>query len=247
MNTKKLHLDNLIVEKGLAPTLHIARSLIMAGRVIVDDHMTDKPGCQVSELSHIRIKNPRSNYVSRGGEKLEKALDVFNVSVKEKTALDVGVSTGGFTDCLLQKGASKVFAVDVGYGQLAWKLQKDKRVIVLERTNIRTLAAEIVQPQPNLAVVDVSFISLKKILSRIITLLASDGAILCLIKPQFEVKQTEVGKGGIVRDPRQHQDVVDDMVRYAGSLSLQVIGVQESPILGQKGNREFFLYSKKVN
>jgi 23S rRNA (cytidine1920-2'-O)/16S rRNA (cytidine1409-2'-O)-methyltransferase len=183
--------------------------------------------------------------VSRGGEKLEKPFEVFNISVIDRIAIDVGASTGGFTDCLLQKGASRVFAIDVGYGQLAWKLQKDKRVINLERTNIRTLNPQEVKPTPDLSVIDASFISLKKILPHLISLLKPNGEILSLIKPQFEAKKGAVEKGGIIRDTMQLQTVMKDMVLTAQSLSLHVIGIIESPLQGQKGNREFFMYMKK--
>ena len=242
---KKEHLDKILVERGLVPALSIAKPLIMAGKVLVDDHMVDKPGTLVSLQSNIRIRDLPSPYVSRGGEKLEKPLETFNISVTGRTVLDVGASTGGFTDCLLQKGASLVFAVDVGYGQLAWKLQKDKRVVGLDRTNITTLNPEDLRPPPDLAVIDVSFTSLKKILPHITALLTPDGETLSLVKPQFEVKKGSVGKGGIVRDIKQYQKVIQELVIAARRLSLKVTGIMESPIQGQKGNREFFMYMKK--
>jgi 23S rRNA (cytidine1920-2'-O)/16S rRNA (cytidine1409-2'-O)-methyltransferase len=242
---KKKRLDKILVENGMAPTLHLARPLIMAGKVIVDDHMVDKPGTLVSPQSYIRLRNLPPPYVSRGGEKLEKPLETFSISVTDRTVIDVGASTGGFTDCLLQNGASLVFAVDVGYGQLTWKLQKDKRVVSLDRTNITTLNPEDLRPQPDLAVVDVSFTSLKKILPHVTGLLTPDGETLCLVKPQFEVKKGSVEKGGIVRDIKQYQKVIQDLVIAARKLSLKVIGIMESPIQGQKGNREFFMYAKK--
>jgi 23S rRNA (cytidine1920-2'-O)/16S rRNA (cytidine1409-2'-O)-methyltransferase len=217
----------------------------MAGKVIVDDHMVDKPGTLVSPQSYIRLRNLPPPYASRGGEKLEKPLETFNISVTDRTVIDVGASTGGFTDCLLQNGASLVFAVDVGYGQLTWKLQKDKRVVSLDRTNITTLNPEDLRPQPGFAVIDVSFTSLKKILPHVTELLTPDGEILSLVKPQFEVKKGSVEKGGIVRDIKQYQKVIHDLVLAARRLSLHVIGIMESPIQGQKGNREFFMYMKK--
>jgi len=242
---KKKRLDKILVENGMAPTLHLARPLIMAGKVIVDDHMVDKPGTLVSPQSYIRLRNLPPPYASRGGEKLEKPLETFNISVTDRTVIDVGASTGGFTDCLLQNGASLVFAVDVGYGQLAWKLQQDKRLVSLDRTNITTLNPEDLRPQPDLAVIDVSFTSLKKILPHVTALLTPDGEILSLVKPQFEVKKGSVEKGGIVRDIKQYQKVIHDLVIAARRLSLKVIGIMESPIQGQKGNREFFIYAKK--
>jgi 23S rRNA (cytidine1920-2'-O)/16S rRNA (cytidine1409-2'-O)-methyltransferase len=242
---KKKRLDKILVENGMAPTLHLAGPLIMAGKVIVDDHMVDKPGTLVSPQSYIRLRNLPPPYASRGGEKLEKPLETFNISVTDRTVIDVGASTGGFTDCLLQNGASLVFAVDVGYGQLAWKLQQDKRVVSLDRTNITTLNPEDLRPQPDLAVIDVSFTSLKKILPHVTELLTPDGEILSLVKPQFEVKKGSVEKGGIVRDMKQYQKVIHDLVLAARRLSLHVIGIMESPIQGQKGNREFFMYMKK--
>lgn len=244
---KKEHLDKIITAKGLASSLHLARSLIMAGKVIVDDHMVDKPGTLVALQSKIRIKDPTPVYVSRGGEKLEKALEAFNISVKGRTVLDVGASTGGFSDCLLQRGASWIFAVDVGYGQLAWKLRQDKRVIKFERTNIRNLAPAELRPQPDLAVIDASFISLKTIVPHVTTLLKPDGEILGLVKPQFEAKKEAVEKGGLVRDKKEYQKIIKDLVLDARNLCLHVTGIMESPIQGQKGNREFFIYVKKAN
>jgi len=243
---KKRPLDKLLVEKGLAPAEEQARPLIMAGKVIVDDHMVDKPGTPVSPHAHIRLRDMPGAYVGRGGQKLEKPLDLFTITLTDKTVIDVGASTGGFTDCLLQRGASRVFAVDVGYGQLAWKLQQDERVVNLERTNIRQLSPNRLQPPPHLAVVDVSFISVKKILPHLIALLRPDGEILSLIKPQFEAKRQAVERGGIVSDKKQYQKIIQDIAQTAMGLSLHLIGVTESPVPGHKGNREFFLYAKKT-
>ncbi len=242
---RKKRLDYILVETGFASTLHHARSLVMAGKVVVDDHRVDKPSTLISLSSRIRVKDSQSAYVSRGGAKLEKPLEIFNVSVAGKTVLDVGASTGGFTDCLLQKGASRIFAVDVGYGQLAWNLQNDNRVVSLDRTNIRNLSPDNITPLPGLAVIDASFISLKKIVPHVITLLTPKGEILALVKPQFEVKKRMVGKGGIVRDKQQFQSVIKDLVLVSRSLSLFVAGIMESPVPGQKGNREFFMYMRK--
>jgi len=242
---KKQQLDEIMVERGLAPTLKNARALVMAGNVIVDDHRIDKPGTPVLLRSHIRIKDAPHQYVSRGGEKLVHPIEAFNIAVQNKIVLDVGASTGGFTDCLLQKGAARVFAVDVGYGQLAWKLQQDKRVVRLDRTNIRTVDPGMIQPAPHLAVIDASFISLQKILPKVLSLLVPNGEILCLVKPQFEVEKGRLGEGGIVDDPRHYREVIRGLVLECHSLSLRVIGIIESPIHGRKGNREFFLYAGK--
>lgn len=244
---KKERLDKLIFRNNIVPTLRQAQTLIMAGHIIVDDHLIDKPGTFVSRQAQIRIKHPYSPYVSRGGEKLERPLTVFHVPVNGKTVLDVGASTGGFTDCLLQKGAARVIAVDVGYGQLAWKLQKDPRVVNLDRTHIRALTPEDVQPAPDIAVIDASFTSLTHILPNIISLISPDGEIICLIKPQFEAQREAVEKGGIVRDTLHYQNVIHKVVSALQKLHLQIIGIIESPIKGQKGNREFFAYAKKVN
>jgi 23S rRNA (cytidine1920-2'-O)/16S rRNA (cytidine1409-2'-O)-methyltransferase len=213
----------------------------MAGRVVVGDHAVDKSGRQIARDADIRIKGDPLPYVSRGGLKLKKALDEFGVDVSGLVAIDVGASTGGFTDCLLQAGAMKVFAVDVGYGQLAWKLQQDSRVVSMERTNIRSLTPDQLDDVPALAVVDASFIPLAKVLPATAALLRTGGRIIALIKPQFEVGKGEVGKGGIVRDPAAHQKVIEDVCRTALDLGLTVCGVCESPITGADGNREFLI------
>jgi 23S rRNA (cytidine1920-2'-O)/16S rRNA (cytidine1409-2'-O)-methyltransferase len=206
--------------------------------------MIDKPGTLINPQSTIRIRGSSSKFVSRGGEKIEAPIDTFIIDIKSKTVIDVGSSTGGFTDCVLQKGAELVYAVDVGYGQLAWKLQQDVRVKSFERKNIRDLKLAELDRSPDLAVIDASFISLKKILPKAVSLLNKDGEILALIKPQFEAKKEEVGTGGIVRDERLYQEIIKDIVDEAKKLSLIVAGIMESPIKGQKGNREFFIYLK---
>jgi 23S rRNA (cytidine1920-2'-O)/16S rRNA (cytidine1409-2'-O)-methyltransferase len=239
--TAKNRLDKLMVERGLAPSREKAQALIMAGQVVVGDHTVDKSGHQVSLDADIRIKGEVLPYVSRGGLKLKKALDHFGVDVSGLLAIDVGASTGGFTDCLLQGGVSKVFAVDVGHGQLAWKLQQDPRVVNIEKTNIRYLTPEQLGASPDLAVIDASFISLSKVLPPTVALLKPGGRIIALIKPQFEVGKGEVGKGGIVRDPAAHQKVIDDVSATARELGLTVAGVCESPITGADGNREFLI------
>jgi len=238
---EKQRLDTLMVERGLAPSLEKARALIMAGQVVVGDHAVDKSGQQVARDAAVRIKGDPLPYVSRGGLKLKKALDAFGVDVTGLVAIDVGSSTGGFTDCLLQAGAVKVFAVDVGYGQLAWKLQQDSRVVGMERTNIRSLTPDQLDDEPALAVIDASFIPLARVLPATVALLKPGGRIIALIKPQFEVGKGEVGRGGIVRDPAAHERVIEDVRSTALDLGLTVTGVCESPITGADGNREFLI------
>jgi 23S rRNA (cytidine1920-2'-O)/16S rRNA (cytidine1409-2'-O)-methyltransferase len=238
---EKLRLDKLMVERGLAPSREKAQALIMAGQVVVGDHAVDKSGQQIPCDAEIRIKGDVLPYVSRGGLKLKKALDEFGVDVTGLIVIDVGASTGGFTDCLLQAGALKVFAVDVGYGQLAWKLQQDPRVVSMEKTNIRHLLPDQLDAVPDLAVIDASFISLSKVLPATVRLLKPGGRIIALIKPQFEVGKGEVGKGGIVRDPAAHERVIEAVSQGARELGLMVCSVCESPITGADGNREFLI------
>lgn len=237
----KERLDKLLVDRGLVQSRERARALILAGQVIVDDHRADKAGVRFAPDVELRIKGEDIPYVSRGGVKLKKALDLFPLDVCGRIAIDVGASTGGFTDCLLQHGAKKVYAVDVGYGQLAWKLREDARVVNLERCNIRELKAEELNEEPSLAVIDASFISLAKVLPPTLRLLTDDAWVVALIKPQFEVGRGQVGKGGVVRDEQLHQQVIEDIRRLALELNCEVTGVDESPILGPKGNREFLI------
>ncbi|MEA3543836.1 MAG: TlyA family RNA methyltransferase [Thermodesulfobacteriota bacterium] len=241
----KERLDKLLVQRGLVASRERARALILAGKVIVDDHRVDKAGTQVQDDSELRLKGEDIPYVSRGGLKLEKALREFGVDVAAKIAIDVGASTGGFSDCLLQHGAKKIYAVDVGYGQLAWALREDRRVINLERRNIRHLQSDQLEETPDLAVIDASFISLTKVLPNTLNLLTDTAEIIALIKPQFEVGKGKVGKGGVVKDRHQHDQVVDQICDQARRLNCQVLGVTESPILGPKGNREFLIYLQK--
>jgi 23S rRNA (cytidine1920-2'-O)/16S rRNA (cytidine1409-2'-O)-methyltransferase len=241
----KERLDKLMVERGIVPTREQARGMIMAGDVVVNDHVVSKAGHAVDADSEIRLKREPMPYVSRGGLKLATALDEFDIDVKGVVAIDVGASTGGFTDCLLQRGARIVYSVDVGYGQLAWKLRQDERVVNLEKTNIRHLAVDRLTERPQLAVIDASFISLEKVLPPTIGLLGAEARIVALIKPQFEVGRGGVGKGGIVRDSAQHDAVIESVRRVAETLGLQVHGVIESPLLGAKGNREFLIYMEK--
>jgi 23S rRNA (cytidine1920-2'-O)/16S rRNA (cytidine1409-2'-O)-methyltransferase len=241
----KQRLDKLIFERGLAPSIEKAQALIMAGQVVVGDHTVDKAGQQVALDAEVRLRGENLPYVSRGGLKLRKALDQFGIDPSGLVAVDVGSSTGGFTDCLLQAGAVKVFAVDVGYGQLAWKLQQDPRVVSMERTNIRTVTPDQLDEVPALAVIDASFISLSKVLPATVGLLKPGGRIIALIKPQFEVGKGEVGQGGIVRDPAAHEKVIADVSQAAADLGLTVAGLCESPITGADGNREFLILLQK--
>ena len=245
MTRAKERLDKLLLDRGLASSRERARGFIMAGQVVVNDHVADKAGQLVALDADIRLKGDILPYVSRGGLKLQKALDEFGIDVTGMVVLDVGASTGGFTDCLLQRGAAKIFAVDVGYGQLAWKLRQDPRVVNMEKTNIRYLTADKLAESPDLAVVDASFISLDKVLPATIGLLDARGQIVALIKPQFEVGRGEVGKGGVVRDPAKHRDVILGIQALSESLELEVLGITESPILGPKGNREFLIHLRK--
>ena len=240
--TGRERIDKLMVQRQLAGSRERARALIMAGRVLVDDQPVDKAGTQVDQEASIRLKGEDIPYVSRGGLKLARALETFQVTAAGRTALDVGASTGGFTDCLLQGGARKVFAVDVGYGQLAWKLRDDQRVINLERTNIRHLTLDQLDEIPDLAVIDASFISLEKVLPSTTALIKPGGDIIALIKPQFEVGKGQVGKGGVVRDPDQHAQVIEKIKLVAAQAGCQVVQLCESPILGTKGNREFLIH-----
>jgi 23S rRNA (cytidine1920-2'-O)/16S rRNA (cytidine1409-2'-O)-methyltransferase len=239
---EKVRLDLLIYQKGMAESREKARAMIMAGLVDVDRIRVEKPGSPVSPHSNVLVRNPYPPYVSRGGLKLEAALKSFSVQVKGKVVLDVGASTGGFTDCLLQQGAAKVIAVDVGYGQLHWKLRQDPRVLVLERTNIRHLEPEALKEEVDGAVIDVSFISLKLAVPAAVRLLKDHAFMVALVKPQFEVGKGRVGKGGVIRDPGLHREVMDEMSQFFRNLGWDVAGRMPSPLLGPKGNREFLVY-----
>ncbi len=237
----KSRLDKLLVSKGLLPSRHQAQGLILARQVLVNGQVVDKAGQLVASDARLELKAV-CRYVGRGGLKLEGALDKFSLSVENKVALDVGASTGGFTDCLLKRGASRVYALDVGYGQLAWKLQQHPRVVMLDKTNVRYLKPEDLGDQVELVTIDVSFISLTKVMPAIIPLLKPSADIIALVKPQFEVGKGELGKGGIVKDPRKHQQVLTKLVAFSQELGLSLKGISRSPILGAKGNVEFFLY-----
>lgn len=244
--TKRKRLDVLLVERGLVPSREQAKRLIMAGAVVADERRVDKPGALVSAAAVLRVKDEaRAPYVSRGGQKLEAALRAFSVDVSGVVALDVGASTGGFTDCLLRHGAAKVFAVDVGYGQLAWPLRQDPRVVNLERRNIRTLDASALTETPGVAVIDTSFISLTLVIPKVLSLVAPHGTVIALIKPQFEVGKGRVGKGGVVRDAALHTEVVSRLCAQVEEWGAEVVGVIESPLRGPKGNKEFLLCLRK--
>ena len=235
-----------MVLKGFAKSRELASSILMTGNVFADNKRIEKPGQQVSQNSKIEIKGKTYPWVSRGGIKLNKAILEFNLDCNSIIALDIGASTGGFTDVLLANGASKVYAVDVGYGQLDWKLRQDERVIVKEKTNARYLTDQIIQDPLDAVVCDASFISLKKVLPSGLSLLKANGWLVALIKPQFEVGKGLVGKGGVVRDPKQHEHVINDIREWIEfEMKMNVLGVIESPILGPSGNKEFLLVVKK--
>ena len=243
--SKKVRLDKLLVDRALTPSRECARALIMAGKVWVDEVMRDKPGTLVWPHQSVRIKaSSLTRYVSRGGLKLEKALAQFEITVQGQVCLDVGASTGGFSDCLLQHGARRVYALDVGYGQLAWRLRQDARVIVIERTNIRHMPPETIPEAVDLITIDVSFISLRLVVPATLPFLVPGGQVVALIKPQFEVGKQKVGKGGVVRDPALHRAVVESMVAFCSEMGLRCQDPVESPILGPKGNKEFLLALK---
>lgn len=241
----KERLDVLLVSKGLFESREKARSSIMAGVVFVAGNKEDKPGVKVNVDSEIIIKENVHPYVSRGGLKLEKAIRVFNIDLKGKTAMDIGASTGGFTDCMLKNGAAKVFSVDVGYGQLAWELRNDERVVCMERTNIRYVQPEQLGTLVDFASVDVSFISLKKVIPVAVKLLTEEGELMCLIKPQFEAGRDKVGKHGVVRDPKVHEDVILDIINFVLGIELKVKALDFSPIKGPEGNIEYLIYLSK--
>lgn len=238
----KVRLDQQVVARGLAPSREAAQRLILAGQVVVGDQRVDKPGTKVDDTLDVRLKGERARFVSRAGDKLDAALDAFGVVVAGKRALDAGLSTGGFTDCLLQRGAVHVIGVDVGYGQVAEKVRTDARVTVMERTNLRHLEAGKLAYRPELVTLDVSFISLVLVLPAVRALLADGGEVVALVKPQFEVGRGNVGKGGIVRDPELHRAAlaqVGDAARESGFVRRGVIA---SPITGTDGNREFLMH-----
>ena len=241
---KKRRLDQLLVEKGLIASRQRAQALIMAGEVLVNDQPVSKAGKLVNPGDNIELRGREMPFVSRGGLKLDGVLNTLQLDVTDKICLDVGASTGGFTDCLLQRGAQRIFAVDVGYGQLAWKLRQDSRVVVIERTNIRKMPSDALPHPVDLITIDVSFISLKIVVPAVLEYLKEDGRILALIKPQFEVGKNQVGKGGVVRDPALHSKVIEQLSEFFAGIGLQSAAIVPSTLLGPKGNREFFIYLK---
>ncbi|NLM96352.1 MAG: TlyA family RNA methyltransferase [Halanaerobiaceae bacterium] len=243
----KRRLDMFLVEKGFFENRSKARSAIMAGKVLVNEELVDKAGALVKEDAELRIKGEILPYVSRGGFKLEKALKVFSIDVKNREAIDIGASTGGFTDCLLQNGAARVYAVDVGYGQLAWKLRNDPRVEVIERTNFRYLTFEELPVKVSLIVIDVSFISLRLIIPPALQFLTDDGDIIALIKPQFEAGPERVGKNGLIKDKKVHIEVLKEIIEFFNSINLSIEGLDFSPITGACSNNIEFLVHLKRN
>jgi 23S rRNA (cytidine1920-2'-O)/16S rRNA (cytidine1409-2'-O)-methyltransferase len=240
-----VRLDLLLVERGLAPSRERAQRLVMAGEVLVDDRVVSKPGTDVAADAALRLRTAPSSYVSRGGEKLAGALDAFGIDPAGRVVLDVGASTGGFTDVVLRRGARRVIAVDVGYGQLAWALRQDPRVVVRDRQNARFLTPELLPEPPDLAVVDVSFISLTLVLPAVARVLVPPAEVVALVKPQFEVGKGQVGKGGVVRDAAQRAEVVARVRAAAEVIGFTIAGEVESVLPGPKGNREIFLWGMR--
>ena len=241
----KERLDVLLVNRGLAASREKAKAIIMSGSVYVDGQKEDKAGQTFPEDANIEVRGSTLKYVSRGGLKLEKAMECFDVSLSGKICMDVGSSTGGFTDCMLQNGAVKVYAVDVGHGQLDWKLRNDQRVICMEKTNIRYVKPEDIEDRIQFSSIDVSFISLTKVLGPVKELLTDDGEIVCLIKPQFEAGREKVGKHGVVRDASVHKEVIDMVMNYAVSINFEVMNLEFSPVKGPEGNIEYLLHLLK--
>ena len=242
---EKERLDVLLVQQGLANSRELAKAYIMAGNVYVDGQKEDKAGTKVAVTAKLEVKGNQMKFVSRGGYKLEKAMDVFGIRLDGKICLDIGASTGGFTDCMLQNGASKVYAIDVGYGQFAWKLRNDERVVCLEKTNVRYVTHEQVPDEGDFASIDVSFISLTKVLPAVLGVLGEKGQLVCLIKPQFEAGREKVGKKGVVRDSSVHREVIEMIVEYVRTQSLGILGLDFSPIKGPEGNIEYLIYLDK--
>lgn len=242
---EKERLDALLVQLGLANSRELAKAYIMAGNVYVDGQKEDKAGTKIPVTANIEVKGNQMKYVSRGGYKLEKAVNEFGVRLDGKICLDIGASTGGFTDCMLQNGASKVYAIDVGYGQFAWKLRNDERVVCLEKTNVRYVTHEQVPDEGDFASIDVSFISLTKVLPAVLGILGPNGQLVCLIKPQFEAGREKVGKKGVVRDIAVHREVIEMIVNYVQEQKLGILALDFSPIKGPEGNIEYLIYLDK--
>lgn len=238
----KERLDVVLVERGFAESREKAKTMIMEGHIFVKGNREDKPGTKIDFEAPIEVHGQTLKYVSRGGLKLEKAMNNFGISLDNSVCMDIGASTGGFTDCMLQNGASKVFSVDVGYGQFAWKLRQDPRVVCMEKTNIRYVSLEDIGEPLDFASVDVSFISLTKVLGQAKTLLKEDAQMVCLIKPQFEAGRDKVGKKGVVRDPKVHEEVIDNIVTFVKSIGFYVLHLEFSPIKGPEGNIEYLIH-----
>lgn len=245
MASKKERLDILLVEKGICESREKAKTNIMAGLIFVDGQRVDKAGEKVKVDADIVFKGEKLKYVSRGGLKLEKAMNTFGIDLTDKVCMDIGASTGGFTDCMLQNNASKVFAVDVGYGQFAWKLRTDERVVCMEKTNIRYVTPEDIGVALDFASIDVSFISLRTIMPAVKALLGDKGEVVALIKPQFEAGRDKVGKKGVVRDKEVHLEVINTIINFLIENELNVLGLSYSPIKGPEGNREYLVYFTK--
>lgn len=241
----KERLDVLLVSRGLAESREKAKAIIMSGNVYVDGQKEDKAGTSFNDKVNIEVRGNTLKYVSRGGLKLEKAMANFDVTLEGKICMDVGSSTGGFTDCMLQNGAVRVYAVDVGHGQLAWKLRNDESVVCMEKTNIRYVTPDDIPDKIQFSSIDVSFISLTKVLGPVKELLSDDGQIVCLIKPQFEAGREKVGKHGVVRDKAVHLEVINKVIEYAVSIGFEVLNLEFSPVKGPEGNIEYLLHLQK--
>lgn len=244
--SNKLRLDSAVFELGISESREKAKALIMAGQIYVNGMKAIKPGVTVNSSDKIELRGNTLPYVSRGGLKLEKAMEVFPITLKDKVCMDIGASTGGFTDCMLQNEAVKVYSIDVGYGQLAWKLRSDSRVVNLERTNFRYVTNEQIPESIDFASIDVSFISLKLIFPALMPLLKTDGECVCLVKPQFEAGKDKVGKKGVVRERSTHVEVIENVIGYASDNGFSVLNLDFSPVKGPEGNIEYLLYIKKA-
>jgi 23S rRNA (cytidine1920-2'-O)/16S rRNA (cytidine1409-2'-O)-methyltransferase len=244
---EKERLDVLLVKRGLAESREKAKAVIMAGEVFVENQREDKAGQTFSVNSRIEVRGKKMKYVSRGGYKLERALEVFPIQLQDRVCMDVGSSTGGFTDCMLQNGAARVYAIDVGTNQLAWKLRQDERVHSMEKTNIRYVLPEDVGEAVDFVSIDVAFISLTKVLAAVKALMQERGQMVCLVKPQFEAGREKVGKKGVVREPETHEEVIENVINHALSLGFHILGIDHSPIRGPEGNIEYLLYMENAD
>ncbi len=239
---EKERLDIILVQKGLASSRELAKAYIMAGNVYVDGQKEDKAGTKVDPLTSIQVRGGEMKYVSRGGYKLEKALKEFPITLEGKICMDVGASTGGFTDCMLQNGAGKVYSIDVGYGQFNWRLRNDPRVVCMEKTNVRYITGEDIKDEPSFTSIDVSFISLTKVLPATLSVMSPDGQLVCLIKPQFEAGREKVGKKGVVKDLAVHREVIEKIINFALDNGVHIRGISYSPIKGPEGNIEYLIF-----